>query len=300
MNLLTFSIFASSINNMNAFEDIVNYSTVQIRSDAGSGTGFIFNFDIPGRNEEIPCLITNKHVIRKQTAENTYQYTTQGQITFHLQNVEQNPENIFTCDIAGHLWKWIEHPGNIDLCALPLGPLIKEMHDKGIRPYWRHLTINNLISEEMLDQLTPINNILMVGYPIGLIDYANNFPIFRKGITSTHPGRKFNSAQQNESHFLIDAACWPGSSGSPVFLRCPIQTRNGSFYDGGAGPMNNKLLGILWGDPEHTAEGNIISKEIPMIQIPLSQTRIPANLGFVIHAREILVLKEQLLNLVNS
>lgn len=53
----------------------------------------------------------------------------------------------------------------------------------------------------------------MVSYPIGLIDNINNFPIFRRGITASHPGLSFKVKPE----FLIDASCWPGSSGSSVF-----------------------------------------------------------------------------------
>jgi len=54
----------------------------------------------------------------------------------------------------------------------------------------------------------------MVGYPIGLWDEKNNYPIFRKGITATHPANDYNG----KSEFMIDAACFPGSSGSPVYI----------------------------------------------------------------------------------
>jgi len=54
----------------------------------------------------------------------------------------------------------------------------------------------------------------MVGYPVGIWDSANNMPVIRRGITATHPGKDY----EGKSEFMIDAACFPGSSGSPVFL----------------------------------------------------------------------------------
>jgi hypothetical protein len=56
-------------------------------------------------------------------------------------------------------------------------------------------------------------------------DSANNLPIVRKSITATHPSIDYRERRE----FLIDAACFFGSSGSPVFrvpgrlpLRAPI------------------------------------------------------------------------------
>ena len=54
----------------------------------------------------------------------------------------------------------------------------------------------------------------MIGYPRGIYDEANNLPIVRRGITATSMGRDYNSKPE----FMIDMACFPGSSGSPVFM----------------------------------------------------------------------------------
>lgn len=49
---------------------------------------------------------------------------------------------------------------------------------------------------------------------IGLSDTRNNYPIFRKGYTSAHPAVDFN----DDGIGLVDMACFPGSSGSPIFI----------------------------------------------------------------------------------
>ncbi len=53
----------------------------------------------------------------------------------------------------------------------------------------------------------------MVGYPVGLWDSVNNMPILRRGSTATLLDWTYEGRQE----FVIDAACFPGSSGSPVF-----------------------------------------------------------------------------------
>lgn len=54
----------------------------------------------------------------------------------------------------------------------------------------------------------------MLGYPIGLADARNNYPIFRKGYTAAHPAVDFNE----DGIGLVDMACFPGSSGSPIYI----------------------------------------------------------------------------------
>ena len=64
-----------------------------------------------------------------------------------------------------------------------------------------------------LEALDFAEEVLVIGYPNALWDEANNLPLFSKGIASTHPAKDFNGKPE----FIIDAAAFPGSSGSPVF-----------------------------------------------------------------------------------
>ena len=69
-------------------------------------------------------------------------------------------------------------------------------------------------TKENLQDLSALEELVMVGYPIGLWDERNNFPIFRKGFTACHPAIDFNE----DGIGLIDMACFPGSSGSPIYI----------------------------------------------------------------------------------
>lgn len=69
-------------------------------------------------------------------------------------------------------------------------------------------------TQTQLNDLTVLENVVMVGYPNGLYDAANNYPLFRTGKTATHPAIDYNGKRQA----LLDMACLPGSSGSPVFI----------------------------------------------------------------------------------
>ena len=284
--------------NIDSIYDKISYSTVQIRTKfisrpdvVGTGTGFFFVFDLPGKGK-IPCLITNKHVTRKHVMPNPIENSIEGEITFHLKNGEGKPEGALPCNITNSSWQWVDHPNNdIDLCALPLIPIIEELRTtKGLDIFFYFLDKSNVINPQELDKLSPVSDILMVGYPNGLIDRVNNFPIFRTGITASHPGRNFNG----KAEFLIDSACWQGSSGSPVFIKGPSITIRGKGLHI-ASELEHKFLGVLWGGQERTAQG-IVSTEIPIALIPNVQAavNIPINLGFVVHAKEILAIEEEL------
>ena len=76
---------------------------------------------------------------------------------------------------------------------------------------------------------------------IGLADARNNYPIFRKGYTAAHPAVDFNE----DGIGLVDMACFPGSSGSPIYIlnEGSYRDKHGNSYLGSSRVM---LLGVLW------------------------------------------------------
>jgi hypothetical protein len=123
----------------------------------------------------------------------------------------------------------------------------------------------------------------MVGYPNGLWDETNNLPIARAGITATHPAIDYNGKPE----FMIDAACFAGSSGSPVFYyNSGARTqRNGSIT---MGSPSAYLLGVLYAGPMFTAEGEIVVVDVPTKRKKIATSDIPMNLGYVIKSRVLL------------
>ena len=94
----------------------------------------------------------------------------------------------------------------------PIAIQIKK--DYGTLPFYIPIEEDLIYDDEKLKNLSAVEDILMIGYPIGLYDMENNYPIFRKGITSSHPATNFD----NKNIGLIDTACFPGSSGSPILI----------------------------------------------------------------------------------
>lgn len=238
------------------------------------GTGFFFVFPAED-GQVIPLLITNKHVIEGAIM---------GTIRMHRADSDGQPapaewrEVKFTRGFEG---LWLPHPDpQVDLAALPIGQLLEMLPD--FKPYYVALGSADIMrADDPHGPLTAVEDILMIGYPIGLWDSRNNRPIIRRGVTATDPKLDY----QGRREFVIDAACFPGSSGSPIVL-----WNLGSWSSGGGLVLGNrvKLLGVLYAGPQYTAEGQIVVRTVPTASVPLARTAIPTNLGYVIKADRIL------------
>lgn len=270
---------------MNTYVDPISeliHSTVRIEcfDDLGnrsSGTGFIFMF-VGSNGEQYPCVVTNKHVLsnaRKAAFNLTLKRADGGpDLGKHESAVVEEPSRL--CAI---------HPNpEIDLLALPIGAILNAASRRGTDYFFMVLHERLVASAALLEELSPMEEIAMIGYPNGIWDQAHNLPIIRRGITATHPRIKLNG----KSEFLIDAACFPGSSGSPVFLanRGSYVQSNGALCAG----SRIALLGVLYAGPQHTTTGEIIVVNIPTTTKPISVGSIPNNLGFVISASQLAVL----------
>ena len=193
--------------------------------------------------------------------------------------VNAPPEKMTISNFEGYL---VEHPHqNVDLCAFILGPTLNIWAAKGRYYYYGLMGFEIVPSLEELQELAAVQDIVMVGYPNGIWDEHNNQPIIRKGITSTDPALNWN----NKPVFLIDAACFPGSSGSPVFLYNPLgtQSKSGNYL---MGKSLFKFIGVLYAGPQHTATGEIV--EVPIADSrSLVLSKIPNNLGLVISSQKL-------------
>lgn len=256
------------------------HSTVRIlcenaKGEKSSGTGFNLTIDVP--NAVVPVIVTNRHVFEGQT-RCEFQYT--------LADADGNPtDKIKTIEITNFEKTWIGHPDpKVDLAILPIQQVRLALEAQNELLFYVNLSQGIIATQEMLDDLDAIEDVTMIGYPNGIFDHVNNLPVVRRGITATAPNTDF----RGEKEFVIDAACFPGSSGSPVFI-----FNNGAYAHSGGITMGTRLMliGILYGGFQHTAVGEIRQIPIPTALKPVPVSSIPNNLGICIQAVRILDFK---------
>lgn len=257
------------------------YSTIRISTNIGTGTGFFYRFSEKKFGLDSLCIVTNKHVISGAK---------RGQFILTLANKNGEPQdrNHFHCLLDKFEERWLPHPeADIDLCVMPITSILNGLEKQSKKPFLISIDKTLVPTIQELQDLKLVEDILMVGYPNGLWDEVNNKPLFRKGITSSHPHLDWNGKKE----MLIDVACFPGSSGSPVFF-----FNEGGYVDK-KGDTNFsgtriKLLGILYAGPQHKANGEIGIVNVPTVNKPMAITMIPNNIGIVIKAEKLLDFNE--------
>ena len=248
------------------------YNTIKLETQNGTGTGFFFNFLFENDSVRVPVIITNKHVINDNENE---------QVRFHLHIKNENDEPVETFDMLLNT-KWFFH-SKYDLCCTPIAPILttlKEKYNKQV--FYCPIDESLILSQNESEELDAQEEVTMIGYPRGLWDEYNKLPIFRKGYTAFHPGIDFN----NKSLGLVDMACFPGSSGSPIFLlnEGVYSKKNRGAFIG----ERLKLIGILFSGPTIKTTGKIVEVQ-DFKTVSISENLI--NLGYYIKAREILEFK---------
>ena len=246
------------------------FNTVRlVASDGSSGTGYFYHFQI---NEKVfPVIVTNKHVVNNNPTETMTFY-------LHLKTGENISEESYQITLSTN---WIFHSSK-DLCFCFINPVFQKVKQTtGKEVFYMPIDSSIVATKEKLEDLTALEELVMVGYPIGLWDSANNFPIFRRGYTASHPAIDFNE----KGIGLVDMPCFPGSSGSPIF----IYNESGYLSKSGTIHMAGRIifLGTLYAGPQYNAQGQLIVTTVPTKQTVTSTTPIMTNLGYYIKASEL-------------
>jgi hypothetical protein len=280
-----------------SLSDELLFTTVRIETEGASGTlwhgtGFFFRFTTDNP-QGFPVIVTNRHVVKGAKI---------GRFSIH-EGVLDGDTFVPACtsdriELEDFESKWIGHPDpDVDLCGMRLQPLLDSAEERGKALFTMNFGAKDVLTEEKMSKLKAAEPILMVGYPNGLWDQSNNLPLLRRGITSSHPGMNFCWRPE----FVIDCAVFPGSSGSPVALlddgAYELETVNGVSGIGIGGRF--ALLGVLCAVPYVTPDGGIVVRSpAPTATTPSSLANRMINLGYVIKAREILVLGEYMKSLL--
>lgn len=245
--------------------------------DTANGTGFIFTFQ-PDSIKSLPVLVTNKHVL-SDAVSMTLTFTkigTSGAVKIgEVDQILLTPKDI----------KWLFHPDTtIDLAITPLLPILARMPAGKDGYAYYSIYEDDIPLQDELDELKGVEDIIMIGYPIGIWDNRNNLPITRRGITATSP--KFNF--QNRREFVVDVACFPGSSGSPILI---VNEGSYSHLHGVRMGKRKLFLGILYAGPTYSPDGEIKILEIPTRKDAIAIYSHPINLGYVIKSEVLLDFK---------
>ncbi len=247
-------------------------STVRIETEQCSATGFFFGL----HNGKSDILITSRHAIDGSSC---------GLLRLHNgfwkdEGRDVSPAVGIELNNFEHLW--IRHPDeSIDLVALPSKIIDDAAARLGQSAHW--MTIESIMvpTATRLMELNAVEEVHMVGFPNGLWDTSHNLPIYCRGITASHPEIDFCGKPE----LLVDIACLPGSSGSPVF----VLNAKGQTDDRGnvrCGEPRDLLLGVVCGAAIIGADGQIAA--VPASLAIRSREEFAIHLTYIIKSRELL------------
>lgn len=147
-------------------------------------------------------LITNKHVLENALTAQLYLTVLTNQT-----NTTSNyyiSINLSLAEVKLH--------SEYDIATLNYSLVEESLKKQNLQPHIT--TLNEIGILTNYDSLDIIQDILMIGYPDGLINKPDNAPITRTGITAT----AINSNYLGNNLFLTDVPTFGGSSGSPILI----------------------------------------------------------------------------------
>ncbi|GGY13236.1 hypothetical protein GCM10011289_15620 [Paludibacterium paludis] len=226
--------------------DRLRHTTVRLECRKTSGecvTGTAFFFTYRWEDGQVaPMVVTCSHVIRDAC---------QGAFVLTRADEQGDPltgwcERVVFDRFASF---WRPH-ACFDISIMPFAPILQYAAGHGLRFYTPAFEENNLPTPPILAALTGLESVLMPGYPDGIWDEMNNLPVLRRGFAATSPNRNY----AGRPDFLIDCACFPGASGSPVVM---------VGEPAGAGPEGVTLLGVLYAGMLHPLDESCPARAIP-------------------------------------
>jgi hypothetical protein len=271
----------AQIQPVTTYENLL-YTTVRleiplVNGQTSVGTGFVYDHYQQDK-KKVPLIVTARHMVKDAK---------EVKVRFHQRDISASTWAVSDyVDLMFALPEsaWTAHPDrDIDLVAIKLDSFQQRAADQG-----KEIAVFALGASFVPDDLRvfdAVEDIVMIGYPSGLWDSTNNYPLVRRGITASHPGIDFDG----KPLIAVDMACFPGSSGSPVLLPYdPSRAKRVAFFDE-TRPL--AFLGVLLSGPDYLAPGKV---KLPSSTPIETVSAVPMNLGFIIKAREVVALARHL------
>ena len=256
--------------------EMLLFTTIRLKGSITNGTsigtGFLFEY----MNRVF--IVTNKHVV-KDVIKGQYCMMKADTSSKQWRPIVGNGI-LFDFEATD----FIGHPNtDIDVAVADISLKIIKAREYGNAVYCVRVGTQNIPSKRDINEfISPLEDIVFIGYPNGLWDSKNLLPIIRKGITATPYYYDF----MGEKKFLVDASVFPGSSGSPVFIYYSggYPDKEGNFHAG------NRIffIGIISKTYEKVEEGEIKIKDIPTLEVPYSVNKQMIDLGIVYKASTII------------
>ena len=183
----------------------IRVDTVLEDGSEGSGTAFVMSH--AHARGTYTFIVTNRHLVEG---------VRRGGLVFtQKRNGQPAFGERFQLNIDDFPHAWFLHPDPaVDLAIIPMRPLEQAARDQGVELYYHVIDSRQAPDAATLRSLDALEEVLFIGYPNGVWDQVNLMPIMRRGTTATPVALDF----EGRPEFLIDAAVYPGSSGSPVFI----------------------------------------------------------------------------------
>ena len=213
------------------------------------GSGFLYCEERGASN--FLYLITNIHVLTGRDPEENFPAEGNAiKILLHQKVSDTSDVNEVVIDLYGSdgCPRWItnkKYP-KADLAALLIPPeKVRSRESKAIccvTKTWTHYKHTNMVVE-------PSSEVAIIGYPHHFYDRINQIPIWKFGNIASEPKLNF----EGQPLILVDAAAYPGMSGSPVYVfsNNAYSLEDGTVNIGGC----RQLIGVYAGN-------RIVEKEI--------------------------------------
>jgi hypothetical protein len=201
------------------------------------GTGMFFGYRLAGGRTRAFCV----------TSRNLLSDALLCSLSVLVESGDDKAQEKLTFDVTDIASCAVFPPSAVlDLAAFPIDALFAPIAGLKKQPALKIIDRDLVPGAAFYAGLDASRDIVLMGYPNGLPGVNADVPVPQSGVTASSAMLPFDGKDE----FLIECACYPGASGSPVFLHRP--------WDDAIVPLGILVLGA-----EVSAAGQIVPRAIP-------------------------------------